>query len=476
MTVNKWHYTTHVSFLSVVDPRPVASEINIALLDQAYKVRTALGYNGPSEKSSATNHNKLPTTSSSSPSIAPKAAQNPSTPPVLEHVDRTLLDLGPPSSYAHRTPTRGRRHSTSLSHTEGRLNHKNKHRSSTSPLVSAEIHDDISALAELVSSIQAPSASVSRAEEPRRRPPAAYNDQPKPSLPIPTITKFPEVLSPSSEDRHDYSDSAHLSPSPTSPTPFNFPRASRSKYLSDTPSLTTTESHSSASLSTPTLSRTSSYQHLTSPPVSPNTPSFISSLNYGEVSIVGLDVIHERQFSEDDATWSVPKTPSPRLPQYAESGIVEISRTEQLDTNELGMRERKGLTRLEIGTSSPDTITGPKSAESLKNSTDTATGESSPLSQPPSSTISRFFKNVGSSAPRSPPNSPPREAKSAKEEEKRRRRQEAKERRERLALEFAQKAKVADVQSTSGSSEGKRSRNAPVWEEEGGMWQGLAFM
>lgn len=97
-------------------------------------------------------------------------------------------------------------------------------------------------------------------------------------------------LSPGSDVSADeYYDSAHLSP-----TYFSPPGRSRQRYLSDTPSMTTAESHSIHSLPTPPLSRTSSYQQLySSPPMSPSN-SMPSALD------AGLGVIHERQSFEDE--------------------------------------------------------------------------------------------------------------------------------------------------------------------------------
>ena len=110
-----------------------------------------------------------------------------------------------------------------------------------------------------------------------------------------------QSLSPESEFSEGYYDSNHLSASPTSVN-FHLPRF-RQRYLSDTPSLATSESHSIASLNTPPLSRTPSVQQLSYPasnsssPISPSTPSLLPTPIDAHP---GLGIIHERNYLEDE--------------------------------------------------------------------------------------------------------------------------------------------------------------------------------
>lgn len=260
-----------------------------------------------------------------------------------------------------------------------------------------------------------------------------------------------------------YDDYVNFLPSPSSTSSQLHPcRPLRKRYLSDTPSVTTSETHSSVSLSTPPLSRVSSFQQLSTPPVSPSRVSFSPSTIESPWS--GLGVIHERQRSEDAL-----------LIDEHKPFIVEEFRVKptSVDSNRL---VRHALPPVEVCTSSLDTIvTGRASTSSSKGSTDTMPSLS-PFPSPKSGTFTRLFKATKSVDALFVPKSTSQETKMAKEEEKRRQKQLAKERRERLAREFQNKAKQtnSDAQSTNGYSE--RHRNAPAWEEEvGGLWNSSAF-
>lgn len=277
-----------------------------------------------------------------------------------------------------------------------------------------------------------------------------------------------QSLPPDSEVSEGYYDSAYLSASPTT-TSFHLPRI-RQRYLSDTPSLATSESHSIASLSTPPLSRASSFQlAYGSPPTSP--VSYLPTPT--DCSIPGLGVIHERNQYEDEQIHTrleraltfddvIPREAASRKEKQAAPTTTEPPRTSSRPA-------------------SPQTIVPPApSVWSTEGSISSGTPSSHSSHHGRSSKgFSKLFsKSKSGDGMSSPVFSDKSLEKAAKEEEKRIKKQQAKERRERLALQFQHQAmmKAAAAESKSigsdGSSAKRKMRN---WEEEQGMYEGLTL-
>ncbi|PSR83884.1 hypothetical protein PHLCEN_2v5593 [Hermanssonia centrifuga] len=271
----------------------------------------------------------------------------------------------------------------------------------------------------------------------------------------------------------DYCESAYLSPSSTSFTPFHLPHLRRHKYRSDTPSLTNSDAHSTISIPTPPLSRTSSFQQgLMTPPVSPLSLSYQPTII--EASIAGLDVIHERRNSEDaDVVIKGEQLGS----SFEDANMGSTSEHQSAMWERRAVQE---LGKLRIQTESPETIV-PSGPASSVSSGDTASNHGLNTPQHRSSALSRLFqKNAKSTDRITDPNSSTLDLKLQKAEEKRRKKQLAKERTERLAQDLKQRAKsrgaaeeTRSIRSAGGSSDGKKQN--PAWEEEGGMYNGLGW-
>ncbi|KAI0345768.1 galactose oxidase [Trametopsis cervina] len=264
-------------------------------------------------------------------------------------------------------------------------------------------------------------------------------------------------------------------PSPTELANYLNILQSRPKYLSDTPSMTTSSSltnsdtFSSPTLSTPALSRSSSFQ-LISPPVSPYTQTFLPSPVDSPFAGYGLGVIHESQHSDDagpvDKTWVY-------LNDEESMGIEEVQR--ELSQSHLSWN-RQNASPLESRTSDSDTIRPSITSGSSTQSSDDLASRSSPMhSSPKAGPLHRLFKTSRAGRGDVSDSPSPYNAKAAKEEEKRRQKQLVKERRDRLAREFQAKAdgqaSPSDGQSMS-SDEIRRRKATIAWEESNGLWSG----
>lgn len=293
-----------------------------------------------------------------------------------------------------------------------------------------------------------------------------------------TATSTDTTTSPSSDTHTHYDeigDGNYLTASPSTLSSFHHPRHSRQRYLSDTPSLATTSSYSTASLSTPPLSRTPSFQQLNSP-TSSNASSFLST-PIESAAPSSLSVIHERQRSEELLSAQKSISRSTAIQEHEPLGIEELNRNSEF--NDSTVRDRRGLPHLEIRTSSPDTIMQGSRPNVSPNKSPDVSPYASPHPSAKGGAFSRLFKQGKSSDTLSPLsagatfNDPKLEAKLAKGEAKRAQKQAAKERRERLAREFQAKAQAQSADARSLSS-GEGKRKAPTWEEEGAVFGSTA--
>lgn len=249
---------------------------------------------------------------------------------------------------------------------------------------------------------------------------------------------------------------------------------SRLRPVSDVPSLTTSDTYSSPTLSTPPLSRTPSFAQLNSTPVSPHS-SFIPTPVEPPIN-TGLGVIHESGFSED--AFSVEEAIH-NIQNNLSLGIEEVDR--RAPTPKEAHLTRPVLPTLEIRTSTadtirPDSLSSSSSAPPRALTDDTPNG--SPVHSAKGGAFSRLFKGSKQGDGHPTPVHPANDLKAIKEAEKRRQKQMAKERRERLAREFQAKARgqtLADDQSTTSSEE--KRRNKTPWEEEsGGVYNSFSFV
>jgi len=291
-------------------------------------------------------------------------------------------------------------------------------------------------------------------------------------------------LSPESDfdPADDYCDSAYLSP--RSPYPaFHLPRASTPHdWDLESPSLQSSVSNSS--FSTPSLSRTSSFQHTATAPASPVIPSAYSPFSYSwpidppSPSPQTLDVIQERRDSEDyEADLILPimdidgriasRSSFEDHDQKSHFDVdLEVIQHRTVRANNV-IWERRGipehherlriqtampeLERMRIKAVTPDTITpdhrGPLSPDSPATSTD---GSSIRSPRQGGGPISRLFQK-NPKTPKSParftksmealPNLSTVDPRAAKAEEKQRKKELAKLRRERLNRELDEKAR-----------------------------------
>lgn len=296
-----------------------------------------------------------------------------------------------------------------------------------------------------------------------------------------TTTSSHSLASASSDDQRAdyYGDSAYLSPSASSSTSFHLPRQ-RQRYLSDTPSLTTSDSYST--VSSPPLSRASSFQHqqiFSTPPLSPSTSHIQSPV---DPNIPGLDVIHEHGYSgSPNLDANVEKAlrmergatlHSPSEGSFSEDDYTTWERIAQED-----------IGHLQIRPDSPETIVPAAYTASFTSSDTTSSNArvrtSSPVPQQKRTALARLFhKDTKSVDGLSDPNASGFDSKMQKAEEKKRKKQLAKERTERLAQQFQERAdakKSADGRSTKSSGGSSDKRRAVAWEEEtGGMYSGAS--
>lgn len=282
-----------------------------------------------------------------------------------------------------------------------------------------------------------------------------------------------DQLSPYSEHSESYFESAYLSTSPSSMS-FHLPRF-RPRYLSDTPSLATSESYSTASLSTPPLSRAPSFQLAgNTPPTSPSTASFAPSLIE---PTQGLGVIFEggqsddelgcsrleRALTLDDALHRHPFSPGGQQHSLSTPTPASAASQDSLAASALSP----------LPSPWADIPPSPWSETGTVSS-----GGSSTHGGRGSRTFSKLFARTGrrtdsvSSEPSSLTD------KQAKAEEKRHKKQEAKERRDRLAHHFQLQAVNRDVlaerKSLASDSDSSRQRRRQ-FDEDIGMYDGLAL-
>lgn len=477
-------------FHFVVDLRAVASESDVAFLIQA-SMDAGLQSFVPTFEKRVTDPNAFenvappiaPTTASHHSVVSPLVVRRPHTSPAAVKSQIGMGDLRAvlpqaPSSQAN-SPTSSAGNS---------FQRPAPSRQQAAGIISITSEDDIMALAEIL----APAVDVDDnfvAEFMPPPPPSraashhgfliAALSQAYPSdqfmasrRSVATTASTDTTTSPSSDSYlhyEEYTDGNYLTASPSTLGSFQLSRQSRQRYLSDTPSLATTASYSTASLSTPPLSRTPSFQQLSSP-ISPSASSFLPT-PIEPPAQSSLGVIHEGLWSEELLSAHKPISRANAAQGPPPFSIEEFHPTTEL--KDATAQERRGHPHLEIQTSSPDTLLqNVKSHTSPSNSSDPSPYPS-PQPSAKGGAFSRFFRGKHSD-PQSASsggatfNDSKLEAKLAKEETKRVQKEAAKERRERLAREFQAKADAkaaADAQSLS-SSEGRRNK-APTWEEEG---------
>lgn len=260
------------------------------------------------------------------------------------------------------------------------------------------------------------------------------------------------------EPSDDYCDSAFLSPRSGWPS-YHLPRSSPAHgWDSDSQSL-----GSSPSLSTPSLSRTSSFRHGATAPASPIIPSAYSPVEPPSPPPQGLDVIQERRDSEDSAAdWARPGMDAEGRTSIDRSSFsddqksifdYEVVQHRTLRASNIVWERRPvpDLERLRIDTITPETIRADRGGFSPDSPNTSNDGLSDKFPPRPAggNAIARLFQKT----PKSPKASSPRFTKSlealhstsnlnsadvraaAKIEEKLRKKELAKAKKERLAKE-----------------------------------------
>ncbi|GJE98292.1 galactose oxidase [Phanerochaete sordida] len=286
---------------------------------------------------------------------------------------------------------------------------------------------------------------------------------------VSSMSSMSDQLSPDGEGSDGYFESAYLSTSPTSMS-FHLPRF-RPRYLSDTPSLATSESYSIASLSTPPMSRAPSVLAAGTPPMSPASTSFVPTPLEPASPAPGLGVIFEGGTPDDEAVRSRLEralTLDDVLPPH---GLSPKTRQASLQTASSRGSLADGS---RAHTPEPD-IPPP----SLWSETDTVSSGSSAHGSGGGRGTRAFSKIFARAAAGKRADSVSSAAGALpKDEEKRRKKQEAKERRERLAFHFQQQAadRAAAAERKSLGSDGSSSKHRKrQFEEENGMYEGLGL-
>ena len=281
-----------------------------------------------------------------------------------------------------------------------------------------------------------------------------------------------------SEDLHydDYADSLHLPQVQNLSLSGQFPLpASRLRPISDVPSLTTSETYSSPTLSTPPLSRTSSVAQLNSTSISPSS-AFLPTPTEPVTPNVALAVIHESGFSED--AFSVEEAIHD-IQNNLTLGVEEVAR-QPVSSKEPAVATRPRPPVLEIQTSTAGSIK-PGSTSSVSPvptrgfSDETLVG--SPIPSSKGGAFTRLFKGNKDADVSVLPIHLPNDLKAAKQEEKRRQKQMAKERRDRLAREFQAIAKGQTLSDDGSTTSSEKKRRKTPWEEEsGGIYNSFSFV
>ncbi|KAI0657405.1 hypothetical protein C8Q70DRAFT_919563 [Cubamyces menziesii] len=299
---------------------------------------------------------------------------------------------------------------------------------------------------------------------------------------------------------------------------FHLPRGSLPMPpLDDNRSLSSATSYSS--LRTPSLSRHSSVQFLSSPPVSPTSSYLPTPIDAPSPSpqppSKSLDVIEEARYGEDQELRRVPSddaqtihmgTPSgssfpptePFLmrkpePRHPPQGVSTLQ------------RRLPELEKLRINTQTPDHAPSPSPSAAARHGQ-----HSAPLPVPASPVLSarssssgasshrgsgagksgfgKLFgrgdkekdkdkesKKSGSSVSGSNQSVMSFELGTSKAEEKRLKKEAARARTERLAQDLADKAKKRAEEAKAAKANRVKSKTSRPWEEEGGMYEGISY-
>ncbi|KAH9891663.1 hypothetical protein C8Q73DRAFT_82423 [Cubamyces lactineus] len=298
---------------------------------------------------------------------------------------------------------------------------------------------------------------------------------------------------------------------------FHLPRGSLPMPpLDDNRSLSSATSYSS--LRTPSLSRHSSVQFLSSPPVSPTSSYLPTPIDAPSPSpqppSKSLDVIEEARYGEDQELRRVPSddtqtihmgTPSgssfppvePFLmrkpePRYPQQGVSTLQ------------RRLPELEKLRISTQTADHATSPSPSSAARHSQNSASlpVPASPVLSARSSSsgasshrgsgagksgFGKLFgrgdkdkdkeskKSGGSSVSGSNQSVMSFELGMSKAEEKRLKKEAARARTERLAQDLADKAKKRAEEAKAAKATRVKTKSSRPWEEEGGMYDGISY-
>ncbi|KAI0070395.1 hypothetical protein K474DRAFT_816346 [Panus rudis PR-1116 ss-1] len=311
-----------------------------------------------------------------------------------------------------------------------------------------------------------------------------------------------------------YAENAYLSPNHSNFPQLQIPRGRVPSSDCDTPSLRSSVSNSS--ISSPTLSRTSSFQHFF--PASPLSSSASSPLptpvdgppaGIGGLGLRGLDVIEENRHSEEfDPSYHPPRDPStirtfnrqvynsrPQAGynqyQYQDDGVPQEKA--MMDNGWTYVRpsdvvweprtnphasEMQDGNRLRMRAGSPETIipepASPviqaKSTASLGQQSSKSSGSGSHHSGGGLGGLGRLFGKKSKSSHNDDVLKSPSSSTSDLADEKQRKKEVAKARREQLALELKRK----DEARKAAELEARKNAKKPAPRDAGGMWDGVS--
>ncbi|KAI0335886.1 hypothetical protein GY45DRAFT_711263 [Cubamyces sp. BRFM 1775] len=299
---------------------------------------------------------------------------------------------------------------------------------------------------------------------------------------------------------------------------FHLPRSSLPMPpLDDNRSLSSATSYSS--LRTPSLSRHSSVQFLSSPPVSPTSSYLPTPIDAPSPSpqppLKSLDVIEEARYGEDQELRRVPSDDAQTINMGTPSGSsfppVEpfIMRKPEPRHPPQGVstlqRRLPELDKLRISTRAADHTPSPSPSSAARHSQQSASlpVPASPVLSARSSSsgasshrgsgtgksgFGKLFgrgdkdkdkdkesKKSGSSVSGSNQSVLSLDLGSSKSEEKRLKKEAARARTERLAQDLADKAKKRAEEAKAAKANRVKTKSSRPWEEEGGMYEGISY-